>query len=377
MFKLSFIPCFFLFLSVVLIPQPSFAEDIVIGVIGGLTGAGASYGKGIVQGAQMAVDEINAEGGINNKKIVLKIVDDTSEPARSALAMRRLISSSPNVIVGGWGSSQVLSHMDFAEQSAIPYIVVGATSPHITTQLNKWIFRVIPSDKVIVEALAEYLVKQGKRSIAIIHDRNAYGSASRDIFNIALSNHGIKPTVIQSYGTSDQVFQRQLTIINQNNPDSLVIFGTVPAAPLIIKQARAMEIMVPFFGTGGLANNRLIKQAPAASEGTMLISFYHSELNEDVRQWHSRYLERYADIQNPNPGNAIFEYSAIRHIVAPCLRKNESSHVALRNCIANWKGKFTGATGELFFNADGQLGTAPIPIRINRGAFQLISNELP
>lgn len=360
-------------LSIALNPQISLAESIVIGVIGGLTGAGSSYGQGIVQGAQMAIEEINASGGIKNQKLTLQIVDDTSEPARSAIVMRRLISSSPSVIVGGWGSSQVLAHMGFAEQSAIPYIVVGATNPRIITATDNWIFRVIPSDEIIVSTLANYLVKKGKKKIAVIHDRNAYGSASKDIFYTALKRHNLEPAVTQSYGTTDKKFQQQLASIKQSKPDSLVIFGTVPAAPSIMKQGRAMQITAPFYGTGGLINPRLLTPT---SEGTELIGFYHRELNDDVREWHKRYLELYADTENPNPGNAIWEYSAIKHIVAPCLEQSEHTQVALRNCIANWRGPFTGATGEAYINADGQLETKPIPIKIHQGEFQLISNRL-
>lgn len=365
-----------LVLCIALNSQTSVAENIVIGVISGLTGPGSSYGQGIVQGAQMAIDEINASGGINNKKLTLRIVDDTSEPARSAIVMRRLISSNPDVIVGGWGSSQVLAHMDFAEQSAIPYIVVGATNPRIITAIDKWIFRVIPSDEIIVGKLVDYLIRKGKKRIAVIHDRNAYGSSSSDIFLAALQRYNLEPAITQSYGTTDKKFQQQLARIKQSNPDSLVIFGTIPAAPLIMKEARAMKTTVPFYGTGGLINNYLISQAAEASEGTELFGFYHRELNDDVRAWHKRYLEIYADTANPNPSNAIWEYSAIKNIVAPCLAQNEYTPVSIRNCIANWKGRFTGANGETYINTDGQLETKPVAVKVHQGTFQLITNSL-
>ncbi|MGP1682837.1 MAG: ABC transporter substrate-binding protein, partial [Giesbergeria sp.] len=119
-------------------PATAHAADITLGVIAGISGAGASYGLGIARGAQMAVRQINAAGGIGGRKIKLMVVDDASSPARSAIVMRRLVDANVDLIVGGWGSSQVLANMGIAEQAGIPYIVVGATHPQITSAKNKW-----------------------------------------------------------------------------------------------------------------------------------------------------------------------------------------------------------------------------------------------
>ena len=95
---------FFAAIYLMMLTIPAVAEqDIVIGVVAGLSGAGASYGVSIVQGAEMAVDEVNTAGGINGRKLKLRIVDDTSGPARSAIVMRRLVATNPDIIVGGVG----------------------------------------------------------------------------------------------------------------------------------------------------------------------------------------------------------------------------------------------------------------------------------
>lgn len=126
---------------VALVPLAAAAADIKIGVIAGLTGMATSYGLGIAQGAEMAAADINAAGGIGGRRIEIVLGDDASSPARSAIVMRRLVASNVDLIVGGWGSSQVLAHIDIAEQAGVPYIVVGATHPQITGARNKWTFR--------------------------------------------------------------------------------------------------------------------------------------------------------------------------------------------------------------------------------------------
>lgn len=347
-------------------------ENYVIGVIAGITGAGSSYGNSIVQGAKMAVAEVNTAGGIKGRYLKLKIVDDSSEPARSAIAMRRLVSSSPDVIVGGWGSSQVLAHLDFAEQSAIPYIVVGATNSKIISKHNQWVFRVIPSDDIIVSELAKHTNKNKYKKIAIIHDRNAYGSGSRDLYIKALRQYDLKPAIVQSYQTFDKNFQIQLTEIKKQKPDAIVFFGTVPAIPIIMKQARKLGISAQFLGTGGLANEALLTTAKNAAEGTKLISFYHEDMDDKVSDWSKRYTLAYGETKHLNPANAIWEYSAIKQIVAPCLTSVGNNRIDLRNCIANWRGNFTGIKKQTQFNQTGQLNASPIAIQVQNASFQLL-----
>jgi len=362
------------FIAAVALALPAMvcAQDFTIGVIAGLTGAGASYGKGIVQGAQMAVRDVNAAGGINGQKLVLKIVDDASEPARSAIVMRRLLATSPDMIVGGWGSSQVLAHMDLTEQSAIPYIVVGATHPKIISPDERWIFRVIPSDDIVAKDLVRVILNNlSLKRIAVINDSNAYGAGSRDIFIKALAQRGHSPVEIQSYQTADTDFQHQLAAIKSSRPDSLVIFGTVPAAPRIMVQARAMGLDARFFGTGGLANETLLRAAPGAAEGTVLMAQFHEDSDPAARAWAGRYQMSFGDNQFVN---AAWEYRAIHDIAVPCLRHAGHDRVAVRKCIETWRGRLFGSPIEAGFDAAGQLQHPPTVVQVQDGRFKLLGH---
>lgn len=352
--------------------QPLPVVDIHIGVIAGITGAGASYGAGIVQGAEMAVQEINAAGGINGRKIKLTIVDDTSDPARSAIVMRRLIGTSPDLIVGGWGSSQVLAHMNFPEQSAIPYIVVGATNPRITSPSNKWVFRVIQSDDVMAEQLAQLAITDlGLKRIAIIHDNNAYGTGNRDVFISALEKYRVKVLDVVTYNSSRTDFKTQLLAIKAINPDGIALFGTLPAAPKIMQQARALGITARFIGTGGLANEQLFAEASAASEGTILMSHFHEDSDAPANVWNKQYLHFVEQKKYKSPVRAAWEYRAIKYIAAPCLNSAGSDRVKLRNCIANWRGTLFGVNAESYFDQTGQLVQPVIAVEIHNQAFRL------
>lgn len=346
-------------------------EDISLGVIAGLTGLGGSYGLGISRGAEMAARDINAGGDI---RIKLMVVDDASNPPRSAIAMRRLSTSNISVIVGGWGSPQVLANMDIAEQAGIPYIVVGATNPRITSTENKWTFRVIPSDAVMAAQLANITIgKLGSKRIAVINDSNAYGTGNREIFIAALARGGVEPVEIQSYQTSDINFLTQLERLRDARPDAIAIFGTVPAAPAIMQQARELGIKARFLGTGGLANEALISMAPVAAEGTVLTSFFSEEADDEARAWAGRYRLEFSGQSEPaHPLLAAWEYRAIRYIVAPCLRSVGSNRQDLRDCIARWRGNLFGVSGEAYFDETGQLIHPPVVVEIRQGQFHLL-----
>jgi len=355
-------------------PVSAGADEYTVGVIAGLTRQGSTYGRGIVQGAELAVRDINESGGINGRKVKLVIVDDASDPARSAIAMRRLVGESVNLIVGGWGSSQVLSNMAIAERAGIPYIVVGATNPRITSLDHNWVFRVIQTDSVMAKELAEMAIGGlGLTRIAIINDSNAYGRGNRDVFIQAMHTAGIEPVDVQSFLTSERTFEEQLLHIKLSNPDGLAIFGTIPAAPEIMKQARELNITAQFLGTGGLANEALMELAPDASEGTILTSFFDEHTDVDSFNWANRYRREFSIQEaSPSPLLAAWEYRAVRYIAAPCLKIAGDDRPALRNCIANWKGKLLGIRNEVHFDETGQL-TQPLAfVVVKNGIFQPI-----
>lgn len=348
------------------------AQDIKIGVIAGMSGPGTSYGIGIRQGAEMAAREINAAGGIKGRKLQLIVVDDATNPAQSVTAMQRLVNERVDMVVGGWGSSQVLANMEVSERAGLPYIVVGATNPKITSEKNKWTFRVIYTDAVQAEQIAEAAVKRlSMKRIGVIHDANDYGVGNRDVFAESLKKLGLEPVVVMSYQSTDKDFTAQLSRIREANPEGLAIFGTIPAAPAIMNQARDFGIKARFMGTGGLATETLITLAPKASEGTVVTTYFHEDLDPQAKAWAERYVKEFSGgSQPPRPILASWEYRALRFIAAPCLESSGTDKEKLRQCIARWKGTLFSVPGESFFDKSGQLIQQSVLVEVGNGTFQ-------
>ena len=346
--------------------------DIKIGVIAGMSGPGTSYGIGIQQGAEMAIKEINDAGGIGGQKLQLVVADDASNPAQSVTAMQSLVSQGVDLVVGGWGSSQVLANMEVSERAGVPYVVVGATNPHITSDKNKWTFRVIQTDSLMAEQIAQSATGVLKmKRIAVISDSNDYGVGNRDIFIAALKKAGVQPVEVESYQSSDKDFTSQLARIRAAEPDGVAIFGTIPAAPAIMNQARDFGIKARFIGTGGLANEALISLAPQASEGTVLTTYFSEDVDAEGKAWANRYVKAYSESsQTPRPVLAAWEYRTIKFIVGPCLAKNGVDKTKMRECIASFKGKIFGLPGEASFDKTGQLQQQPVLVEVHNGSFR-------
>jgi len=353
------------------------AQDIKLGVVAGMSGPGTSYGIGIRQGAEMAVREINAAGGIKGRKISLVVVDDASNPAQSVTAMQRLVNDQVDLVVGGWGSSQVLANMEVAERAGLPYIVVGATNPKITTEKNKWTFRVIFTDSVQAEQIADAAVRRlGMKRIAVIHDANDYGVGNRDIFVASLKKIGLDPVAVVPYQSADKDFTAQLSRIREANPDGLAIFGTIPAAPAIMNQARDLGIKARFIGTGGLANENLMTLAPKASEGTVLTTYFHEDVDPQARAWADRYVKEFSGgSQPPRPVLAAWEYRAVKFIAVPCIESSGTDKEKLRQCIGRWKGTLFSVPGDAYFDKTGQLVQQSVLVEVGKGAFQAFKGK--
>jgi branched-chain amino acid transport system substrate-binding protein len=329
--------------ALMLLAGSAAAQDIKLGTVIGLSGAGASYGASIQQGLDMAIREINDAGGINGRKITLDVADDASDPAQSVIALQRLVNDKDDLVIGGWGSSQVLANMAVAERAGMPYIVVGASNPRITTSANKWTFRTLTNDNGHAARLAQVVTLLHFKKIAVIYDTNDYGVGLRDIFTASLAKLGMKPVDVESYQTSDKDFTAQLTHIAAAEPDALMVFGTLPAIAAIMNQARDQGIDARFLGAGGMSNEAVMKLAPQASQHAIATAYFHVDMDATGKAWATRFEQEFAHAnQAPRPSQAAPAYQALKLIAAPCLAQAGIDKDKLRLCLKAWHGTVFG-----------------------------------
>jgi branched-chain amino acid transport system substrate-binding protein len=178
--------------------------------------------------------------------------------------------------------------------------------------------------------------------IAIIHDSNDYGVGCRDIFLATLKELGVTPVEVESYQTNDKDFTAQLSHISGANADGIALFGTLPAAPAIMNQARDLGIEARFMGAAGLSNEAIMTLAPEASQHAIATAYFHDSLDAEAKAWTERYMKLYAGAaQAPRPSQAAPAYRAVK-VVAPCLADGGADKDKLRACIKAWRGMLFG-----------------------------------
>lgn len=344
-------------------PTVDAARTLRIGVSAELTGAGALYGVGIVRGAQMAADEINAAGGVAGHRLQLEVSDGGSNPARAAMGMRRLALRDIDLVVGGWGSAQVMAALEMSEQIGLPFVVTGATHPSITAARNRWTFRVVHNDHDVVQVLADTaLHRLQRRRFAVVCDGSAYGVGSHDALLRRLAALKRPPVLSRMLAmgaaSGSEAVDALVRQLADQKVEVLFLFATVGPAVPVLQAIRRAGLRLQVLGGGGLYHPQALEEVTEAAEGLVLAGLFHEALDAGSADWAQRYrahphaIARTASL----PGLAAWTYRALRLIVAPSLDASTlRDREALRERLSTWQGEVFGVPGRTGFDAERQL----------------------
>lgn len=248
--------------------QPTFKFGLAMP----LTGGQALYGNDQVKAAQWAVDEINAKGGVNGKKLEMIVLDTQADPQVGIQATNRLISvEKVPVFVTAW-SGVVKAVAPIANDNKVVELSVGAASPDIS-KLGDYVYTTFPLADVDIKAVANYSVKDmGKKRAAVLFINNETGIPAAAVYRDAVTKAGGQIVASESYDQKATDFTGPLLKIRAANPEIVHLQGLVSESPQVIAQARQLGINVPITSYSGIYNPKLIEQLGAAAEGVIATS---------------------------------------------------------------------------------------------------------
>src|SRR5216110_394013 len=260
-----------------LFAAPAIAQDTIkIGVTQPLTGAFAASGNYVAQGAKIAEEVINAQGGVLGRKIQLVIEDNKSNPTEAVATAEKLISKDKvPVLMGAWSSTLTLAVMPKLMEYEVPMLVETSSSGKITTSGNPYIFRISPPSAVEAVAFAKIVdkLKIGKADFLVV--KNDWGRGSAEDFGKMFKDHNIRVGLVETMDPPAQDMSAQLAKIKASDADTLIITTAVEQLTLIFKQAAALGLKKRIITTGGSQNpDQLIEQAGAAANDTTHITFF-------------------------------------------------------------------------------------------------------
>lgn len=266
-------------LGLTVLTGPAWAVDgvtdteILIGAHGPLTGPAAYIGLGARSGLQLAVDEVNAKGGIHGRKLRVLFEDDAFSPTKALGAVKKLVEDNKVfMIFGASGSNPTLGTLDYLRDSKVPTYVSISSAPAVTRPFSKYIFRGATVEAARYgELFSEFLADYAKvKRLAIIAGSDELPKNEANETTRFLKNgYKIEPVVRLEYKVGDTDFTPQLLKIKDSNPDLIMLNGNLTEAVIIVRQARELGLKQPFFGSGTMVDNALIAKGAAAAEGFM------------------------------------------------------------------------------------------------------------
>jgi branched-chain amino acid transport system substrate-binding protein len=247
----------------------SSGEPIKIGFLGPLTGDLGNIGQNAQAAVSIAVDEINNKGGVLGKRLEVVYEDDGCNGATGANAISKLINTDKVVaVLGGLCSGATLGEAPIAEAAKIPQLAYASTNPTIS-QAGDYIFRDVPSDNFQAKFVAQYLMKIGKKNVALLTAKDDYGDGLNKAFTEAFVGNGSTIVMNDSFDPSAKDFRTQLTKIKAKNPDAVYFVGYTTTTIPALKQAHDLGIKTLFFGADGWDDTKIWNELGTLGDGAM------------------------------------------------------------------------------------------------------------
>jgi branched-chain amino acid transport system substrate-binding protein len=343
------------------------SDSIKVGEYASLTGKEAGFGQTSHHGVMLALEEINAAGGVLGKKLELAYEDNQTKSGESATAVKKLISRDKVIaLIGEVSSSRSLEAAPIAQAAKIPMIAPAATNPKVT-QVGDYIFRVCFIDPFQGTVMAKFAKDDLKaKKVAILSSvSNAYSLGLAKYFRETFTAGGGEVVSEKNFSEGDKDFRAQLTAVKSAGVDAVFVPSYYTEAALIVRQARDLGITVPFFGGDGWEDEQLLKIGGEALNGCYYSTHFSAE-NTDPAV--AKFVQKYKTRWNGEVPGAFsaLGYDSI-YVLADALKRAGSTEGAkLRDALAATK-DVPGASGITTLDKDRNASKPATIIAIKDG----------
>jgi branched-chain amino acid transport system substrate-binding protein len=256
---------------------------IKVGLVAALSGQSAKSGEALTRGLTMAINEVNAGGGVLGRQLELVRRDDESNPSKGILAARELVQREKvAVLFGGLDTPVSLAIVPLANQMKVPFMGIWAAGTKITENgaADNYVFRVSAVDELVDEALVKYGVDHGMKKPGMILINNPWGESNEAGFKRALEKRGMANAGVERIQDSDLDVVPQLTRLKNAGADTLLMVGNVGPSAQVVKSLDRMGWDVPVVSHWGPAGGRFGELAgPNASRVHFIQTYVFTEHN--------------------------------------------------------------------------------------------------
>jgi len=325
--------------------------DIKIAIAGPQTGDVAQYGDMQVIGAEMAVEKINAAGGVDGEQLAAIRYDDACEPKQAVAVANKIVNDGVQFVVGHLCSSSTQPATDVYEDEGILTITPASTSPAITERGYQLVFRTIGLDSYQGPTAANYIANIIKPSrVAVIHDKQQYGEGIATAVRDTLEEKGVDVVLFEGINKGDKDFSPLVAKLQKEKVDFVYYGGYHPELGQLLRQTAEKNLPIQFMGPEGVGNKDISQIAGEASEGlivTLPPAF-------DTRPENSELVEAFkAKNQDPSGAFVMTSYAAVKVIADAIKGAGTTDPEALAEYMR--KTTFDTPMGKIAFDEKGDL----------------------
>jgi branched-chain amino acid transport system substrate-binding protein len=328
-----------------------------MGADGSLTGPTANFGTGMKRGIEICLNEFNAAGGYQGRKVDIPVLDDQVKPEVAVANVTRLLEQDKVVaIIGPVNSGNAFAFVPKVEEAEVPLVVPISTSVGVvytqsdgkpadvydeTVKPRKWVFRSSMQDNYQVETILNYAKAKGWDALGLMHDTSGYGTASKATADKLIPAGGFKILDTESYNIGDTDMTSQLQKMKAAGVKQIINFGLGPEDANLLRSAQKIDYQVQFSGAWGFSDPVVPQLAgKELADGVVTVASFTPDRSPAAADFHQKMLKAYNE--DPFPITAAQAYDATR-MVLQALSKSGPEAAKLRDAIENLDG-FKGVT---------------------------------
>ena len=327
------------------------AQDIAVGVAGPMSGGEATFGRQMKNGAEQAVADINAAGGVLGRKLKLEIGDDACDPKQARSVGEKFASAKLPFVAGHYCSSSSIPASEAYAEGGVLQISPASTNPAFTERKLWNTFRVCGRDDQQGAVAGAYILRNFKgKNIAVVHDKTTYGKGLADETKKALNKAGVKERLYESYNKGDKDFNALVSKLKLNAIDLVYVGGYHQESGLLLRQMRDQGVKAVLMAGDALADKEFASITGAAAEG-VLFTFGPDPRNKPTAK---AIVDKFK-AKNVDPeGYTLYTYAAFQ-VWTQAVAKAKSTDAKKVAGVLKSGGSYDTVLGKLSFDAKGDI----------------------
>lgn len=333
-------------------PDKAQSSEILIGVSAAITGPSPFEGERTKQGIELAIQEINNNGGVLGKKLRAVIEDDQNTANIAVNTANKLSSQNIVAIIGPHRSGNASAVSDIMQKNKIPFFT-GGTSPTLLKLNNPYLFRVRASDSIVAKIAAKFAVEKLKgKKVGLMYNNDEYGTGAKSVMEDYLKSINVA-LISEGHNTGDKDMTGQIMKMKNSGVDVLILWTHVPEGSVAFKQLKQLNMNVPIIAGPGYTNETFYRLVDAATiEGAYTVTdFIDSNPDPKVQAYVKNFKAKYnADAEI----YAACYYDAVFALADAIKRANSTDREAIRKALTETKG-LKGVMSTMSSNDKGEL----------------------